>query len=185
MIYSKSSHIYALVLCNFVLLISFAKGYAQDPSCEYIVTFEDVQMEMYTYEIIIADINYEDPKDSLITPSQIRKYGSILKNNVLRSDDDSQILVGYKKGYCYPDNSNQDQLKILITRIHKTTKVKEQMYAFCPLHPGSYAISIRSFRSGKREVSVFRYEGPYDIEKPVSDDYRERKVLKKMRVLLN
>lgn len=146
------------------MLIMPSIGFAQDPSCEFIITIENVQDHSYDYKIIIQ---YDFEKESMdlikqrITTYWDNKNWIPMETTVFKSNSNNRILVGYLSDYCYPNQNLENQLRIIIARRKKGTNTIKLMYSSCKLIPHRTEIIVKKFKSGQRDCEIFEYENDY------------------------
>lgn len=129
---------------------------SQDPSCEYHLTFKDVQSDLYDYEIIIEEQPEKLPIDTIT---------KLLGNNVFQSlgfaffktQDGKEIILGFKSGYCYPNSEIEEQLRVIVARKNKKTEEIEVMFFTAPMVIKT-VIEIEKFQQGKREIDIYNYD---------------------------
>lgn len=140
-----------------LVILTTHLAFSQDPSCEYQVTLNDVQSNLYDYEIILEDQYEKIPIDTI---------AKLLRNNVslslgyafFKTQDGKEIILGSKSGYCYPNSEIEEQLRVIVTRKNKETEKIEIMYFTAPMLIGKTVIEIEKFQQGKREVDMYNYD---------------------------
>lgn len=138
----------------------FLSGVAlgQDPSCEYSLIFKDVQSDLYDYEILVEDDVEKPPMENIKKQFQGNYSMESMDCALLKSESGTEIIIGFRDDYCYPNRDIQDQLRISIARKNKKTDEIDIMYATTPLRIGKTNIEIEKFVAGKREAEIYSFE---------------------------
>ncbi len=151
------------VLC--LLLVPFIAS-AQDPSCEFIITLNEVDTNRYAYFFITQD-RYE--KESLselksVITKRLFTRGLHTENTLLRSEQGTQLIRSRRRRYCYPSPRIKKQLRIIVARQDKERKRIEFMIGRSKLRSGQTNIMISQFERGKKNYELFEFEGRYQME---------------------
>ncbi len=146
---------------NLILLISILTTnfiFGQDSSCEYFLSFNDVQSSLYDYEILVEDNAEKQSVENI--KKQFKGNYSLKKLNcaLFKSEDGTEIISGFRDDYCYPHSDIKKQLRIIVARKNKKTSKIEIMYATAPLGTRRTKIEIEKFISGKREVEIYSFD---------------------------
>ncbi|WP_027127290.1 hypothetical protein [Gelidibacter mesophilus] len=145
---------------NLIILISILTTnftFGQDPSCEYFLTFKDVQSNLYDYEILVEDDAEKQAVENI--KKQFEGNYSLEKLNcaLFKSENGKELISGFRDDYCYPRSDIEEQLRIIVARKNKNTSEIEIMYATVPLGTRRTRIEIEKFVSGKREVEIYSF----------------------------
>lgn len=145
-----------LIILISILITNFTFG--QDPSCEYFLTFKDVQSDLYDYEILVEDDAEKQSVESI--KKQFEGNYSLKKLDcaLFKSENGKEIISGFRDDYCYPNSEIEEQLRIIVARKNKKTTEIEIMYATAPLGTRRTKIEIEKFVSGKRDVEIYSFE---------------------------
>lgn len=147
-----------------ILLTIPSYCFSQDPGCEFIITMGNIENNQFDYKIIIQydyeKENIDSIKEKLKTNWEL-SYSPPIESSLLKSNSKNKILVGYLSDYCYPNNSIENQLRIIIARKEKGKNNVELMHTLCKLVPSRTEIFIQKFQRGERESEVFEYEEDY------------------------
>ncbi len=166
-----------LRLIFFILIFIPSYCFSQDPSCEFIITLENVKNKHYDYKIIIQYDYEKENFDSVKKKLESNWEFSFrtIESSLLKSNSNHKIIVGYLSDYCYPNSDIDNQLRIIIARKEKEHNNVELMYTLCKLVPSRTEIFIKKFQRGLRENEVFEYEEDYINNKNI--DYGHQQYL--------
>ena len=166
--------IFALSLSN--------TSFAQDPTCTYTITLQEVNDSLYTYQFFLQD-------DSRPTLDSMRSYlrkginpGGTTENAIMESEDGKNVLIAYSSEYCYP-RDEPDQLRIVIARKRKMEGSIELMYTYSRLELYT-EILIPAFREGERDTEIYQYKERYLSEEPKQHDSRPYRVFNKRLIVI-
>ena len=168
--------IFALSLSN--------TSFAQDPTCTYTITLQEVNDSLYTYQFFLQDDSWRPTLDSM--RSYLRKGinpGGTTENAVMESEEGKKVLIAYSSEYCYP-RDEPDQLRIVVARKSKVDSSSvELMYTYTRLDLYT-EILIPAFREGKRDTEIYQYKERYLSEEPKQYDSRPYWVFNKRLIVI-
>lgn len=145
--------------CIFLFFIGLSNvTFGQDPSCEYFLTFKDVQSKLYDYEILVEDDAEKQSVENIKKQFQGNYSLEKLDCALFKSENGKEIILGFRDDYCYPRSDIEEQLRIIVARKNKKTAEIEIMYATAPLGTRRTKIEIEKFVIGKREVEIYSFE---------------------------
>lgn len=174
-------------LTIFILIILPSHGFSQDPSCDFVITLENVQDNTYEYKTIIEYDYEKEDIDSIkekIKTNWENKNWILMENTLLKSNSNNKILVSYLSDYCYPNQNIENQLRIIIARRKKGTNIIKLMYGMCKLIPHRTEIIIKKFKSGQRQCEIFEYKKDSLNNENVDYDHNQYLSLKSRKIYL-
>jgi hypothetical protein len=174
------------ILIVLFVLLSSLRTLGQDPSCEYSITLQDVDINKYSYKFFTETDYDKIATDSII--SYLKKGKNIgrehTESTLSKATKGKSLITTYYSDYCYPNSSIKNQLRIIISRENKKTRKIEFMFTSCPLTAGKADIMVEKFQKGERECAIYNPTEIYNDNKYIDYGWEQKREFSTIKIYI-